>query len=165
MIIENPKKYQGLTYNKWLDNKSKVPHREQIRDIFDDVLDTQPKPIEAFFDAHEQRGIEIKNRSSENPYLRLTDESCGQKKFVRMDTLGELYSSIIIAVLIKCQNYQNRKRCKNTVTSYVDRTDNAGKISSNALKQITIYIFQLVRKRDAHISRSVSVIQNVIPAQ
>lgn len=85
-VVENPKRH-GRSYNKWLGDNAPVPHRERIRLFIDDALQRHPKSFDALLDLLLQAGYKIKG-DPDNPSLR----GGGQKRFVRMDTLGPGYT-------------------------------------------------------------------------
>lgn len=84
-IVENPKG-RGKSYDKWLGEK-KPTQRARIRRAIDDALEQKPKDFDAFLELLRQAGYEIKGTA--NPSLR----GNGQKRFARMDTLGEGYTA------------------------------------------------------------------------
>ena len=85
-IIENPGN-SGKTYDEWLGKEKKQSHRDILRNTIDEALTQRPKTLDSLFDILIAEGYEIKGRNSENPSLRRE----GEKRFVRMDTLGKEY--------------------------------------------------------------------------
>ena len=84
-IVENPQRH-GQSYNKWLGDRAGLPHREQIRLAIDDALARKPQSFDELLDFLKQAGYEIKGTA--NPSLK----GGTQKRFLRMDTLGEGYT-------------------------------------------------------------------------
>ena len=84
-IVENPQRH-GQSYNKWLGDRAGLPHREQIRFAIDDALARKPQSFEELLVFLKQAGYEIKGTA--NPSLK----GGTQKRFLRMDTLGEGYT-------------------------------------------------------------------------
>ena len=84
-IVENPKR-KGMHYGKWLGNNAKPSHRGQIRATIDTAMREKPKDILALLESLKASGYEIKQ--GKIPALRGKD----QKRFVRLDTLGEGYA-------------------------------------------------------------------------
>ena len=84
-IVENPQRH-GQSYNKWLGDQAGLPHREQIRLAIDDALARKPQSFDELLDFLKQAGYEIKGTA--NPSLK----GGTQKRFLRMDTLGEGYT-------------------------------------------------------------------------
>ena len=86
-IVETPKP-SGKSYNKWQGDAAKPSHRERIAEAIDEALARQPDSFDALLDLLRQAGYEIKNSKGENPSLR----GSGQKRYVRLDTIGPGYS-------------------------------------------------------------------------
>lgn len=83
-IVENPKPH-GKSYNKWLGDQKKPSHRERICAAIDDALAQKPDSFEALLELLRQAGYEIKGGKSPSLF------GGEQKRFIRMDTLGEDY--------------------------------------------------------------------------
>lgn len=109
-IVENPAR-KSQSYDKWLGDKKKTSHRERICTAIDDALAQEPATFEALLDLLRQDGYQIKDGAV--PSL-LGD---GQKRFIRMDTLGENYSPYVLRAVIQGQRkHAPRKRKVLTVT-------------------------------------------------
>ena len=103
-IVENPQRH-GQSYNKWLGDQAGLPHREQIRLAIDDALARKPQSFEELLDFLKQAGYEIKGTA--NPSLK----GGTQKRFLRMDTLGEGYAPADLrAVLAGKKQHTLRQR-------------------------------------------------------
>lgn len=103
-IVENLAR-KGQSYDKWLGNKKKPSHRKRICTAIDDALSQKPASFEALLDLLRQDGYQIKDGAVPS----LLGE--GQKRFLRMDTLGENYSPNVIRAVIKGQRkHTPRKR-------------------------------------------------------
>ena len=108
-VVENPKK-KGMTYDKWLGDKKPVSHRERLCQLIDNLLEKKPKSFEALLDLLRQAGYEVRGNPM-NPSLR----GGGQKRFVRMDTLGPGYSAAELrAVIAGEREHTPKKRRENT---------------------------------------------------
>lgn len=94
-IVSDPKKHSGKAYNKWLGDKKKLSHRERICLAIDDALAQNPKSFEALLELLQQAGYQVKD--GKVPSL-LGGE---QKRYLRMDTLGEAYSPQALRAIIK----------------------------------------------------------------
>lgn len=94
-IVADPKKHSGKSYNKWLGDKKKLSHRERICLAIDDALAQNPKSFEALLELLKQAGYQVKD--GKVPSLLGGD----QKRFLRMDTLGEAYSPEALRAIIK----------------------------------------------------------------
>lgn len=94
-IVADPKKHSGKSYNKWLGDKKKLSHRERICLAIDDALAQNPKSFEALLELLQQAGYQVKD--GKVPSLLGGD----QKRYLRMDTLGEAYSPDALRAIIK----------------------------------------------------------------
>jgi len=103
-IVENPKAH-GKSYNKWLGDKAKPPHREVLRMTIDDVLLQKPADWNTFLNLLQEAGYEIKD--GKNPsFLRE-----GQKRFIRLDTLGDNYKKdVLLEVLSGEKSHSPQKK-------------------------------------------------------
>ena len=84
-IVTDPQPH-GKSYNKWLGDAKKPSHRELLRMAIDQALEQKPATFEAMLNLLSDAGYEIKR--GKNPAFRCK----GQKRFVRLDTLGDEYS-------------------------------------------------------------------------
>lgn len=104
-IVENPKPH-GKSYNKWLGDEAKPSHRELLRMAIDNALAQKPESLEALFLLLQEAGIQVKTGKVTSLMAP------GQKRFARMDTLGEEYSETALAAVItgdKMHMTQKRK--------------------------------------------------------
>ena len=103
-IVENPKQH-GRSYNKWLGDKKKPSHREQICAAIDDALAQKPDSFEALLELLRLVGFEVKGKKI--PSLLGSE----QKKSIRMDTLGDGYTpEDLRAVIAGEKTHTPRKR-------------------------------------------------------
>ena len=93
-IITNPKKHKGVSYNKWLGDKAVITQRERLSMVIDDALTKKPADFDALIRLLQGAGFEIKRGKQIS--LRGPDE----KRFKRMDTLGEAYSEEALCATI-----------------------------------------------------------------
>ena len=93
-IVSNPKRH-GKAYNKWRGNREKLTHRERLCLAIDEALAQNPKSFEALLELLQQAGYQVKD--GKVPSL-LGGE---QKRFLRMDTLGEAYTPEALRAIIK----------------------------------------------------------------
>lgn len=84
-IVTDPQPH-GKSYNKWMGDAKKPSHRELLRMAIDQALEQNPANFEAMLKLLSEAGYEIKR--GKNPAFRCK----GQKRFVRLDTLGDEYS-------------------------------------------------------------------------
>ena len=107
-IIENPKRH-GQSYNKWLGDKP-LTHRERICAAIDEMLTQKPQDIDALLALLESAGFEVKR--GKVPSLKFGD----QKRFIRMDTLGEGYTPDDLRAVLSGEK-QHVPRRRKTVTA------------------------------------------------
>ena len=84
-IVENPKG-KGKSYDKWLGDQKKPSHRERICYAIDDALSQKPQSFEKLLELLQRSGYQVKG--GKVPSLL----GQGQKRFIRMDTLGAGYT-------------------------------------------------------------------------
>lgn len=84
-VVENSQR-RGKRYNQWLGDAAKPTHRENLRAAIDAARTQKPADFDALLSLLQAAGYEIKR--GKVPSLRGSD----QKRFIRMDTLGEGYS-------------------------------------------------------------------------
>ena len=107
-IVENPRR-RGLAYNKWLGDKRKPCHRELICAAIDEALAQNPESFEKLLQLLEEAGYEIKR--GKVPSLH----GGNQKRFIRMDSLGEGYlPAALMAVIAGKQPHRPRKKIEGT---------------------------------------------------
>ena len=93
-IVENPKEHGGKSYDQWLGDQKKPSHRELLRMAIDQAMEQKPKSFDDLLAMLHDAGYEVK--PEKNPSFR----GEGQKRFVRLDTLGENYTKeTLIAAL------------------------------------------------------------------
>lgn len=103
-IIEHPKG-KGVHYGKWLGDQKAPSHREQLRAAIDAVLERKPATWEAFVRLLKDSGFEVKAGK------QLSVRGENQKRFMRLDTLGDGYSqSELTAILSGERKHTPRKR-------------------------------------------------------
>ena len=107
-IIENPKRH-GQSYNKWLGDKP-LTHRERICAAIDEMLTQKPRDIDTLLALLENAGFEVKR--GKVPSLKFGD----QKRFIRMDTLGEGYTPDDLRAVLSGEK-QHVPRKRKTVTA------------------------------------------------
>ena len=105
-IVEDPKPH-GKSYNKWLGDRAKPSHREQLRMMIDQALEQKPADFDALLKLLEEMGCEVSRRGQA---IRL--KAPGWKNVARMDEkLGQGYSEDEIrAVLAGEKEHTPRKK-------------------------------------------------------
>ena len=110
-IVDDPKG-KGQTYDKWLGNQKQPSHRERICYAIDEALAQKPQSFEALLALLQQSGYQIKGGKVPS----LLGE--GQKRFIRMDTLGAGYTPDNLRAIIDGTKVHTpkKKRVMNTQT-------------------------------------------------
>ncbi len=102
-IVENPKG-SGKTYDKWLGSKKKPSHRERLCAAIDDALAQKPQNFDQLLGLLQDAGYQVKQ--GKIPSFLGGD----QKKFIRMDTLGDTYTPEVLRSVIRgTQAHKPRK--------------------------------------------------------
>ena len=105
-IIELPKG-KGMHYGQWLGEKKKHSHRERLRMAIDTALEQKPKDFDALLAFLRAAGYEVKSGK------QYSFRNAEQKRFIRLDTLGEGYSQgALCAVLAGEVAHQPRTKSK-----------------------------------------------------
>ena len=103
-IVENPRR-RGLAYNKWLGDNRKPCHREMICADIDQILSQKPESFEKLLQMLEEAGYQVKRGKVPSLHAR------NQKRFIRMDSLGEGYlPAALKAVIAGQQPHKPRKK-------------------------------------------------------
>ena len=110
-IVENPAPH-GLSYDKWLGNRAKPSHREQLRMAIDAAIQRDPIDLDALLKDLEETGCSVTKRGK-NINLQMP----GWKKAARLDSLGDGYTKEdLIAVLSgKRSDFPRRKPVLNAL--------------------------------------------------
>lgn len=109
-VVKHPQ-HTGKTYDKWLGDQAVPNHRDILRTDIDQALEQNPSNMDALLDGLKTMGYEIKHGK------QLSFRKARQKRFIRMDILGDAYSyDILSAVLAGSQ-----KRCPKT--KYIQQDD------------------------------------------
>ena len=102
-IVEHPQGH-SKKYNKWLGEKKESTHRDELREAIDIALMEKPANMDAFLKLLSDAGWEIKRGK------QLSFRRSGQKRFMRMDTLGEEYSEDALNAVFKGAKTHKPKR-------------------------------------------------------
>lgn len=116
-IVSDPKRH-GKSYNKWLGDKKKPSHRERICYAIDDALLKKPESFDALLMLLCEAGYEIKKGTI--PSLRGGE----QKRFIRIDTLGEEYTPDALCAVIAGQRVHTPKDRRRKTEIVSKRTNN-----------------------------------------
>ena len=110
-IVENPKEHGGKSYDQWLGDQKKPSHREMLRMAIDQTMEQKPKSFDDLLAMLRDVGYEIK--PGKDPSFR----GEGQKRFVRLDTLGEDYTKeALIAALTGEKKHTPRRQSAKVMT-------------------------------------------------
>ena len=103
-IVENPKGH-SQSYDKWLGDQAKPSHRELLRIAIDNALAQKPDDLDALLQLLKDAGYEIKEGK------QLAFRCKNQKRFIRLDTLGDGYSKDeLLGVLSGEKEHKPRRR-------------------------------------------------------
>lgn len=102
-VIEHPKPH-GKRYNKWLGENYKRSHRDELREAIDVALIEKPDSLDTLLKLLENIGWEIKRRK------HISLRKPGQRRFKRMDGLGDNYSEDALAAICKGNRRHTPKR-------------------------------------------------------
>ena len=91
-IIDNPKKAKG-NYATWLGEKP-LTFSDKLRLAIDEVLETKPTSFDEFLKQMQAKGFEFKDGK------HIAFKGAGQKKFIRLKSLGEDYAEDKIKAVI-----------------------------------------------------------------
>lgn len=103
-VIKHPQ-HTGKTYDKWLGDRAVPTHRDILHSDIDRVLEQEPKNMGALLDGLKTMGYEIKHGK------QLSFRKAGQKRFIRIGTLGDAYSyDALSAVLAGSQKHRPKTK-------------------------------------------------------
>ncbi len=83
-IVENPKG-KSKDYGSWMEDNRPLTFSDKIRMAIDEVLAEKPKSFDDFLSKMKSKGFEMKAGK------HLAFKGAGQKKFIRLRSLGEAY--------------------------------------------------------------------------
>ena len=104
-IVENPKGH-GQSYNKWLGDQAKPSHRELLRIAIDNALAQKPGDLDGLLQLLKDVGYEIKEGK------QIAFRSKDQKRFLRLDTLGDGYSKDELQVVLSGEKEHKPRKKK-----------------------------------------------------
>ena len=127
-VVERPQRH-GISYNKWLGNAEKLSQRDQLRIAIDAALQENPKDFETLMRSVQEKGYTVKIGK------HLSFHYPGQKKSIRLKSLGENYSEEHLRAAIagsrKHEPFTKKKYSKRqprpTLISEIETKMNAGK--------------------------------------
>lgn len=101
-VIENMKNTKNH-YGKWLGNKKEMSHSDKLKIAINNALNKKPKDFDNFLEIMKKAGYEIKN------HKHIAFKSAGQKRFIRLKSLGDEYSEEVIRAIIKGKTFARKK--------------------------------------------------------
>lgn len=108
-IVDNPKAH-GQSYNKWLGDQAKPSHRELLRIAIDNALAQKPENLDVLLQLLKDVGYEIKAGK------QLSFRGMDQKRFIRMDTLGDGYTKDELIAVISGERKHTPRKKKSIIT-------------------------------------------------
>ena len=96
-VIINPQKHKGMSYNKWLGDKALASQREQLRMAIDAAIAKRPANFDELIQILKDASLEIKRGK------QISLRTPGEKRFKRIDTLGEAYSEDALRAILSGQ--------------------------------------------------------------
>ncbi len=102
-VIEHPKN-KGKKYNKWLGENYRRTHRDELRENIDIALMEKPRTPEELLKLLEASGWVIKRGN------HISLRKPGQKRFMRLESLGEEYSEVALNAIFKGIRVHKPKR-------------------------------------------------------
>jgi len=113
-IVENPKG-KSKDYGSWLEENKPLNFSDKLRIAIDEVVSEKPQNFEEFLSKMKSKGFEIKSGK------HLAFKGVGQKKFIRLRSLGNDYQEDILREVIEGKKeHKPQKR----VAKYNDRKVN-----------------------------------------
>ncbi len=95
-VITDPQN-KGVSYNRWLGDKKPLSYRERLCSAIDDALVKKPADFDALILLLQNAGYEVKQGK------QVSLRGPGEKRFKRMDTLGENYSEDVLRAILSGQ--------------------------------------------------------------
>ena len=112
-VINNPQRYSGLTYDKWLGDKKPPSHRDLLRAVIDDALTRKPRTFEELLQIIRECGYRVSEGKS------VTFYKDGQKG-IRIHTLGAGYSEAKLRAVIEGKAAHNPRGKRERVNLLID---------------------------------------------
>lgn len=148
-IVEDPKPH-GKSYNKWLGDRAKPSHREQLRVMIDQALEQKPADFDGLLKLLTEMGCEVSRRGQA---IRL--KAPGWKNVARMDEkLGQGYSEDEIRAVLAGEK-QHTPRRKDAVSTPTRHNELSAQIKAAETRMAEIavlrtHIINYVKTREVY---------------
>ena len=112
-VINNPQRYSGLTYDKWLGDKKPPSHRGLLRAVIDDALTRKPETFDQLLQLVRESGYRVSEGKN------ITFHRDGQRA-IRLHTLGAGYSEAKLRAVIEGKAAHNPRGKRERASLLVD---------------------------------------------
>ena len=112
-VINNPQRYSGITYDKWLGDKKQLSHRDVLRAAIDDALARKPKTFDELIWLVRESGYRVSEGKSVTFYKP-------RQKGIKLHTLGAGYSEAELRAVIEGKAAHNPRGKRERVNLLID---------------------------------------------
>ena len=112
-VINNPQRYSGITYDKWLGDKKQLSHRDVLRAAIDDALARKPKTFDELIRLVRKSGYRVSEGKSVTFYKR-------RQKGIKLHTLGAGYTEAELREVIAGRATHNPRGKRERASLLVD---------------------------------------------
>ena len=112
-VINNPQRYSGITYDKWLGDKKQLSHRDVLRAAIDDALARKPKTFDELIRLVRESGYRVSEGKSVTFYKP-------RQKGIKLQTLGAGYSEAELRDVIAGRATHNPRGKRERASLLVD---------------------------------------------
>ena len=112
-VINNPQRYSGLTYDKWLGDKKPPSHRDLLRSVIDDALARKPETFDQLLQLVRESGYRVSEGKN------ITFHRDGQRA-IHLHTLGAGYSEAELRAVIEGKATHNPRGKRERVNILID---------------------------------------------
>ena len=112
-VINNPQRYSGITYDKWLGDKKQLSHRDVLRAAIDDALARKPKTFDELIWLVRESGYRVSEGKSVTFYKP-------RQKGIKLHTLGAGYTEAELREVIAGRATHNPRGKRERASLLVD---------------------------------------------
>ena len=112
-VINNPQRYSGITYDKWLGDKKQLSHRDVLRAAIDDALARKPKTFDELIQLVRESGYRVSEGKSVTFYKP-------RQKGIKLHTLGAGYTEAELREVIAGRATHNPRGKRERASLLVD---------------------------------------------